>query len=81
MHSIIELAECRRQDFHAEAARERLAKQSRPAQPLALLAGEMMWSAVQAGRAFGRGALDALSVHTLKPSGKTSEQTMLTVAR
>jgi hypothetical protein len=81
MNSIIELAECRRQDFLADAARERLAKQARPGQPLAPQAKELMWGAVQTVRTSARGALDALSFHTLESSGKKSEQPMLTVAR
>ena len=81
MHSLIELAEFRQQDFLAEAARHRLAKQAQPIKPLASLDKAVLANAVQTLCASARSVLDPLSFSALDSSGKKRAQTMLTVAR
>jgi hypothetical protein len=80
MHAMIELAEYRRQDILAEAARYRLADQARPTQPLASLSKVALWSAMQNACASVLVALDARSFHTLRLGSKKSVQTTLTLA-
>ena len=81
MYSLIELAECRCQDFLAEAARERLASQVVATRPPTPQASAIVSSAAHTVIAAARGALDGLASHTLKWSGAKSEQPSLVRAQ
>jgi hypothetical protein len=81
MHAFIELAEYRRYDYLAEAARERLAKEAQPAKPLASQRMRELWNLAQTLSGSARGALDAKPFHAFGLSSKQNEQTMLPVAR
>jgi hypothetical protein len=81
MHSLIDLADFRRQDLLADAVRERLAQQARPTRPLASPYLEILRNAVRTVSSSARSALDAFSFHWLKSSNKKGEQAILTVVR
>ena len=75
------LADCRRHDFLADAARERLAKEARPTQPFASQTRESLGSAMQAVRASARGARSVLSLRTVGSSNAARGKVVLTPAR
>lgn len=81
MHSIIELAECRRQDFYAEAARERLAKEARPDRPLAASSPESLLHTMRPVRASIVGALAAFAINPCERGSVKRTQTMMPAAR
>jgi hypothetical protein len=64
--TLIELAECRRQDYLAEAARNRLASQVQPTEPRGSSSKDVVRSAMRAVCASARGAVAALAVHPLR---------------
>ena len=80
MHAFIEVAEGRRQDLLADAARARLAKQAQPDQFLALRSKTIVGIAARTMCASARATLDGFSF-SFRPSGVKREQTLLTIAR
>jgi hypothetical protein len=81
MHAFIELAEYRRHDLLADAARERLAKEAQPNQLLALPAQEIVRNAARVACSTARGILVALAFHLSGREIMRREQTMLPSAR
>jgi hypothetical protein len=81
MHAFIELAEYRRHDLLADAARERLAKEAQPNQLLALPAQEIVRNAARVACSTARGILAALAFHSGGREIMRREQTMLPSAR
>jgi hypothetical protein len=80
MRALIELAECRRQDILAEAARYRLADQALPDESLAILSKEVLRHAVQSVRSAARGVLNDHSFHAFNSGKKKSARTTLILA-
>ena len=74
------LADCRRHDFLADAARERLAKEARPIKPFASQTREVLVSAMQAMRASAHGARSVPSLRTGGSNGNARGKVVLTPA-
>jgi hypothetical protein len=81
MHAFIELAEDRRHDLLADAARHRLAKEARPGQFLALPTQEVVRNAARVACSTARGILASLAFHSFGRGIMRREQTMLPSAR
>lgn len=75
------LADCRRHDFLAAAARERLAKEARPPQVFASHTWEALRGAMHALRVSARGARSVLTLRTGRTSGNARGKILLTPAR
>lgn len=74
MDSIVDVADSRRHEFLAEAARERLARQGRPARPLAAPSRERLANAARTLHAITAQILSALASHArdrrIQPRGR-----------
>jgi hypothetical protein len=81
MHSLIELAEYRRHDFLADAARQRLAKEALPDRPLAASSPESLLHALRTLRASAVGVLGAFALNPFGRGSVKRNQTMMPVAR
>ncbi len=81
MHAFIELAECRRHDLLADAARARLAKEAQLNQLSALPAQEIARNAARVACSTARSILASLTFHSFGRGLMRREQTMLPSAR
>jgi hypothetical protein len=78
MHSIIELADCRRHDSLVDAARVRLAREARP---LAAPLRQRMANAVQTMLAIATHALNGVASHARGMHGEQRARPMLPATR
>jgi hypothetical protein len=78
--SLIELADCRRHDFLADAARERLAKEARPDRPLAAPSPESLLHAMRTLRDSVAGALAPCAINPFARGSVMRDQTMMPAA-
>jgi hypothetical protein len=75
------LADSRRHDFLADAARERLAKEARPTQPFASQTRDSLGNAMQTVRAAARGIWVGFFARTVGSSDNARSKVVLTPAR